>query len=82
MPIDLKSAGLRYGNLTVAYSRHHDFACRCVCGRLVHVAIAALEDGTVTSCGCRPAPRAFWKQCRALRAQARLEIQFTIARGR
>jgi hypothetical protein len=82
MPIDLTVQGRRYGHLITYYGRGHDIACRCVCRKLVHVAVAALVDGTVTSCGCRPAPRAFWTQHRELRAQMRREIQFGIAKRR
>jgi hypothetical protein len=81
MPVDLAIAGRRYGHLITSYSRDHDVACRCVCGRLVHVAVEALSDGSVTSCGCRPAPRAYWNQYRELRAQLRREIQFGIAKA-
>jgi hypothetical protein len=80
--IDLTNRSRRCGFLVVAYGRGHDIACRCICGRLVHVAAEALDDGTVTSCGCQPASRAFWVQHRGLRAQLHREIQFEIARGR
>lgn len=84
MAVDLRIAGKRFGYLVTAYSddRGHNVACRCVCGRLVHVAAEALTDGSVTSCGCMPAPRAFWTQNRELRAQMRREIQFGIAKAR
>jgi hypothetical protein len=82
MSLDLTTAGRRYGHLKVAYGRGHDIACRCACSRLVHIAAEALTNGTVTSCGCQPAPRAFWIQQRELQAQARREIQFAIAKGR
>jgi hypothetical protein len=82
MSVDLTIAGRRFGYLVVEYRRRHDIACRCICGRLVHIAAEALANGTVTSCGCQPAPRAFWIQHRELRAQSRREIQFAIARGR
>ena len=82
MPVDLTIGGRRYGHLTTYYGRGHNIACRCVCGRLVHVAAEALTDGSVTSCGCMPAPRAFWTQNRELRAQMRREIQFGIAKAR
>jgi hypothetical protein len=82
MSVDLTIAGRRFGYLVVAYGRRHDIACRCICGRLVHIAAEALTNGTVTSCGCQPAPRAFWNQYRELHAQSRREIQFAIARGR
>jgi hypothetical protein len=82
MPIDLTIHGRRYGHLITYYGRGHDITCRCVCRKLVHVAVAALLDGTVTSCGCRPSSPAFREQCRDLRAQARRETQFAIARTR
>ena len=82
MPVSLTYAGRRYGQLITYYSRDRDVTCRCVCGRLVHVADAALADGTVTSCGCRPAPQAYWTQRRELSAQLRRETQFGIAKGR
>jgi hypothetical protein len=84
MAIDVTMAGSHFGSLVTAYGddRGHNIACRCMCGRLVHVAAEALADGTVTSCGCRPAPPAFWNQYRELRAQLRREIQFGIAKGR
>jgi hypothetical protein len=81
MSVDLTNAGRRSGYLAVAYGRRH-IACRCICGRFVHVAAEAFTNGTVTSCGCQPAPRAFWIQHRELRAQLRREIQFAIARRR
>jgi hypothetical protein len=81
MSVDLTIAGRRFGYLVVAYGRRHDIACRCVCRRLVHITAEALIDGLVTSCGCQPAPRAFWIQHRELRAQSRREIQFAIAKG-
>jgi hypothetical protein len=82
MSVDLTNTGRRFGHLVVAHGRRHDIACRCICGRLVHIAAEALINGTVTSCGCQPAPRAFWIQYRELQAQSRREIQFAIARGR
>jgi hypothetical protein len=82
MSVDLTNAGWRFGYLVVAYGRRHDIACRCICGRLVHIAAEALADGSVTSCGCQPAPRAFWIQYRELRAQLRREIEFGIVKGR
>jgi hypothetical protein len=82
LPIDLTIAGRRFGCLEVAYGRRHNIACRCRCSRLVHVAAEALANGTVTSCGCQPAPQAFWIQYRELQAQRRREIEFSIARGR
>jgi hypothetical protein len=82
MPVSLTCAGRRYGHLLTYYSRDRDVTCHCVCGRLVHVAGAALSDGIVTSCGCRPAPQAYWNQRRELSAQRRREIQFGIAKAR
>jgi hypothetical protein len=82
MSVDLTIAGRRFGYLVVEYRRGHDVACRCFCGRLVHIAAEALTNGTVTSCGCQPAPQAFWIQYRELQAQLRREIQFQTARGR
>jgi hypothetical protein len=79
---DLTMVGWRFGHLEVSYGRRHNIACRCRCSRLVHVAADALADGTVTSCGCQPAPRAFWIQHRELQAQRRREIEFAIARSR
>jgi hypothetical protein len=81
LSIDLTIAGRRFGYLVVAYGRRHNIACRCRCSRLVHVAAEALANGTVTSCGCQPAPRAFWSQYRELHAQRRREIQFATARS-
>jgi len=49
---------------------------------LIHIAAEALFDGCVNSCGCQPAPRAYWNQLRKLRAQLRREIEFGIARAR
>jgi hypothetical protein len=80
--VDLTIKGWRFGYVVAEYRRGHDIACRCICGRLVHIAAEALINRTVTSCGCQPAPRAFWIQKRELHAQARREIQFAIARGR
>jgi hypothetical protein len=80
--IDLTFAGRRFGYLDVAYGRRHDIACRCRCSRLVHVAAEALASGTVTSCGCQPAPRAFWIQYHELQEQRRREIEFSIAKAR
>jgi hypothetical protein len=82
MSFDLTTAGRRHGHLEVAYGRGQNIACRCTCSRLVHIAAEALRNGTVTSCGCQPAPRAFWTQQQELRALARREIQFAIAKGR
>jgi hypothetical protein len=82
MQVDLTIAGRRYGHLITSYSRGHDVACRCVCGRLVHVAADSLSDGSVTSCGCQPAPPAYWNQQRKLLAQLRREIDFAIAKAR
>jgi hypothetical protein len=82
MSLDLTKAGRRYGHLKVAYGRGHDIACRCICSRLVHIAAEDLTNGTVTSCGCQPASRAFWIQQDELQAQRRREIQFAIAKGR
>jgi hypothetical protein len=81
MSIDLTITGRRFGYLVAEYSRRHDIACRCICDRLVHIAAEALTNGTVTSCGCQPAPRAFWIQYHELRAQLYREIQFGIAKG-
>jgi hypothetical protein len=81
MSVDLTIAGRRFGYLVIAYGRRHDITCRCICDRLVHIAAEALTNGTVTCCGCQPAPRAFWIQHRELRAQSRREIQFKIGRG-
>jgi hypothetical protein len=39
-------------------------ACRCACGRVQQVALAALQTGQSRSCGCAPLPR---KQRLALR---------------
>ena len=58
-PVEVDVAGRRFGFLTAEYRRDRDIACRCCCDRLVHVAAAALADGTVTSCGCQPASPAF-----------------------
>jgi hypothetical protein len=79
---DLTIAGRRFGHLEVSYSRRRNIACRCKCSRLVHVAAQSLTNGTATSCGCQPAPRAFWIQHRELQAQRRREIEFAIARSR
>src|SRR5260370_6609947 len=64
MSIDPRIEGRRFASLTTAYA---DFtgrriACRCVCSRLVFVAAADLVSGTVTSCGCQPAPTAYHEQ--------------------
>jgi hypothetical protein len=82
--VDLSIAGRRFGYLVTAYSddRGHNVACRCVCGRLIHVAAEALFDGSINSCGCQPAPRAYWNLHRELRAQLRREINFGIAKAR
>ena len=82
--IDTTIAGTRYGDLTATYTkdRGRDVACRCLCGRLVHVAAAALADGTITSCGCRSPSPAFWKTQKAMRAQLVREINFAIAKAR
>jgi hypothetical protein len=82
--IDTTHTGRRFGRLTVAYikSAGRDIACRCCCGRLVHVAIADLVAGTVTSCGCQPASSQYHEQQRTLRQQMRREILFTITRSR
>lgn len=84
MAIDLTIADKRFGHLTTAYGRGsgNDIACRCVCGRLVHVAAESLADGTVTSCGCEPAPTAFWDQYTELRNQQKREIDFSIGKAR
>lgn len=80
--IDSTIAGKRFGFLVTAYSRGHGHAaCRCVCGRLVHVAAIDLMDGVITSCGCMPRPRKYWKRNAELRAQQRREIGFQIARS-
>ena len=81
MTVDLTHAGRRYGYLTVAYSLRNgrDVACRCVCSKLVHVAVADLVAGTVTSCGCQPASLQYHKHQTQLRAQQRREITFNIA---
>lgn len=79
--ISTARAGLRFGDLTVSYTKgSHDIACRCCCGRLVHVARAELIAGTVTSCGCRPLPRQFYEQRAVLYAQHAREILFNTAK--
>ncbi len=42
--------------------------CRCACGRVQTISVAALEDGSSRSCGCQPPPR-------AQRAAFRAEIE-------
>ena len=81
-PVAMDVAGRTFGFLTTEYRRDRDIACRCVCDKLVHVAAEALADGTVTSCGCQPASPAFHNQMRALVAQHRREVTFSIARRR
>lgn len=80
--IDTDVAGRRFGFLIAEYRRGRDVAARCICGRLVHVAAEALADGTVTSCGCKPASPAFHAQMRDLIAQRRREITFSVGRVR
>jgi len=82
--VDTRNAGLRFGHLTVAYSVRNgrNIACRCVCSKLVHVALEDLAAGLVTSCGCQPASPEFWEQYTALRALQRREISFNTARVR
>jgi hypothetical protein len=82
MAVDLTHTGKKFGHLVVAYSvqeRPRDIACRCCCGKLVHVAVADLVSGTVTSCGCMPASQEYHERRVELRAQQRREITFNIA---
>lgn len=78
--ISTARAGIQFGDLTIAYTKGaHDIACRCCCGRLVHVARASLIDSTVTSCGCRPRSRQFHTQQAELHARVRCEVTFSSA---
>ena len=78
--IDIK--GRKFGFLTAAYrddQRPHRISCRCVCGRLVHVAIEDLAGGMINSCGCQPATAAFRTRQAELRRQMAREILFSAA---
>jgi hypothetical protein len=79
--VDLTHAGRRYGYLTVAYSLRNgrDVACRCVCSKLVHVAVADLTADLITSCGCQPESNQYHQRQAELRAQQQREITFNIA---
>jgi len=84
MSVDPTIKGRRFGNLTTAYAvfTGHRIACRCICSRLTFVAAADLVSGTVTSCGCQPAPNIHHQQLADLSAQLTREILFNIARAR
>lgn len=81
MTVDIRNAGRRFGYLTVAYSIQggRDVACRCCCNKLVHIAVADLAAGLITSCGCQPASPQFHERRVELRAQQQREITFSIA---
>jgi hypothetical protein len=74
--------GRKFGFLTAAYrdgQRPHRISCRCVCGRLVHVALEDLRDDVVNSCGCQPVTAAFQARQTELRRQLAREILFSTA---
>ena len=52
-------AGRRFGSWTVlgADPTGKRIVCRCACGRVRQVALAALELGESLSCGCAPLPQ-------------------------
>jgi hypothetical protein len=82
--VDTRSAGRRYGHLTVAWTidRGRGAACRCICTKLIHVAAADLVSGAIDSCGCQPASAEFWRQQAERQALQRREIDFNIAGAR
>jgi hypothetical protein len=45
-----------FGHWRVLRVAHRRALCRCRCGQVHEVAIAALQDGTSTSCGCSTPP--------------------------
>jgi len=84
MTVDTTISGRRFGDLLTEYGdlTGHRIGCRCCCDRLVFVAAEDLVAGTVTSCGCRPAPAAHHRQCSELRTQQQRQINFNVARTR
>jgi hypothetical protein len=50
------SVGQKFGTLTVTKidATGKRAVCICACGNTLEASVAALADGTVTSCGCRP----------------------------
>lgn len=81
MAIDMILAGRKFGDLVAAYSirDRNAVACRCCCGKLIHVAAADLAAGAVTSCGCRPASRQFHERRTELHTQQHRESVFHTA---
>jgi hypothetical protein len=43
------------GHWRILSLAHRRALCRCRCGAVHEVSVAALEDGTSRSCGCAPA---------------------------
>jgi len=74
--------GRKFGFLTAVYrdsQRPRRISCRCVCGRLVHIAVEDLADGVIDSCGCQPVTAAFQARQTDLRRQMAREILFSTA---
>jgi hypothetical protein len=82
MTVDISTRGQRYGSLVTAYSIQNgrDVACRCICSRLIHVAVADLVAGVVTSCGCMPSSSEYLQRHAELKALQLRETIFNSAR--
>ena len=52
--------------------------CRCICGAVHAVAIAALKNGDCTSCGCKPPTSENREAVRSSRARQMLLSDFEI----
>jgi hypothetical protein len=67
----------RYGHWTVlaADDSGKRITCRCRCGEIRVVALAALQNGSCTSCGCRPMSPAQREELRADRARHRADCE-------
>jgi hypothetical protein len=74
------SAGQKFGNLTVAKldATNKRAICICACRTSLEVSVAALADGTVSSCGRKPNSTNAVKMNADARAQARREKYFFV----
>ena len=61
--------GSKFGHWQILSTANRRALCRCKCGEIREVAVAALEDGSSISCGCAPLSN---KQRRAIHNEKKL----------
>jgi hypothetical protein len=75
-------AGVRVGHWRILSVTGRQTTCQCACHVVCVVAIAALKDGTSTSCGCMPLTPQQRERVRAERTDVRDWFDWRPARGR